>query len=184
MKIDVELVLSIFQRGEQWHLAAQDGLFPAPRFGLCAAVGEERTMVLCRAPLYGSGPLLATISSSETTCPVSPERKLTREITSYYWNLSDNSEPAAFINPVVEGMIGFNAVGLTKEEMKDSWKYVSRICTGTPIHFTALSFARHTRINASLDGVLLSDYKIHYYGCMRPQDTAYLCDECLSNYPA
>jgi hypothetical protein len=121
-------------------------------------------MILCRAPLYGSGPLVATTSSSESTCPVSAEHKPTREITSYHWNLSDNSEPAAFINPIVEGMVGFNAVGLTKEEMKDSWRFVSRICAGTLIHFTALSFDRHTRMSASLNAIQLSDYKMPDYG--------------------
>lgn len=120
-------------------------------------------MISCRAPLYGSGPLVATTSSSESTCPVSAEHKLTREITSYHWNLSDNSEPAAFINPVVEGMIGFNAVGLTKEEQKDSWRFISRVCAGTPIHFTALSFDRHARMTTSWDGIQLSDYKMPDY---------------------
>ena len=120
-------------------------------------------MILCRAPLYGSGPLIATTSSSESTCPVSAEHKPTREITSYHWNLSDNSEPAAFINPVVEGIINFGAVGLTKEEQKDSWRFVSRVCAGTPIHFTALSFDRHTRMTTSLDGIQLSDYKMPDY---------------------
>ncbi|HWY71418.1 MAG TPA: hypothetical protein VNX88_22315 [Terriglobales bacterium] len=165
VKINTEFALAVFLRGEQWQLIAQDGLFPAPRFGLCTIAGQERNMILCRAPLYGSGPLVATTSSSESTCPVSAEHKPTRVITSYYWSLSDNSEPSAFISPVVEGMISFNAVGLTKEEQKDSWRFVSRLCAGTPIHFTALSFVRHTRMTTSLDGIQLSDYKMpDYYG--------------------
>ena len=163
VKINIEFALSVLRRGEQWQLVAQDGLFPVPRFGLCAIVGQDHNTILCRAPLYGSGPLIATTISSENTCPVSAEHKPTREITSYHWNLSNNSEPAAVINPVVEGMIVFNAVGLTKEEQKDSWRFVSRVCAGTPIHFAALSFDRHTRMTTSLDGIRLSDYKLPDY---------------------
>ena len=163
VRINIEFALSVLRRGEQWQLIAQDGLFPAPRFGLCAIVGQERNMILCRAPLYGSGPLVATTNSSESTCSVSAEHKPTREITSYYWNLSDNSKPAALINPVVERIITLNAEGLTNEEQKDSWRFVSRVCAGTPIHFTALSFDRHLRMTTSLDGIQLSDYKMPDY---------------------
>ena len=164
VKINIEFALSVFRRGEQWQLIAQDGLFPAPRFGLCAIAGPERTLILCRAPLYGPGPLLATTSSSEMTCPVSAEHRPPREITSYYPSLADNSEPAALIDPVIEARIVFTQGGLSKEEQKASWKFVPRLCRGTPIHFTALVFDRHTRMTTSLDRIQLSDYKLPDYG--------------------
>jgi hypothetical protein len=106
---------------------------------------------------------MATTSSLENTCPVS-EHKPDRDITSYYWNFSSNSEPAGFLDPVVEGMIVFNPTELTEQEQRDSWRFISRICAGTPIHFTSLSFVRHARTNTFLNGVQLSNYKIENYG--------------------
>jgi len=106
----------------------------------------------------------ATISSSEVTCPVTAEHRPPREITSYYWSLTDNSEPGAFIDPVVEARIAFTAGGLTTEEQEASWRFVPRVCPGTPIHFTALGFDRHTRMTTSLERIQLSDYKLPDYG--------------------
>jgi len=164
VRINIEFALSVFRRGEEWQLVAQDGVFPAPRFGLCAISPPERSLILCRAPLYGPGPLLATTSSSEMTCPVSAEQRPPREITSYYSSLADNSEPAALIDPVIEERIVFTQGGLSMEEQKSSLKFVPRVCPGTPIHFTALRFDRHTRMTTSLDSIQLSNYKLPDYG--------------------
>jgi hypothetical protein len=163
LKIDIEFALSVFQRGDEWQVIAQDGTFPVPRFGLCAITPRQRSYISCRAPLYGSGPLMASMSSAESTCPVSEKLKLTREITSYHWSLYEGSRRAAMIDPVVPEMINFNPAGLTREELQSQWRYVPSVCPGTPLHFTALSFIRHESTQVSLDGVKLSDYKLPDY---------------------
>jgi len=164
LKIDVEFALSVFRRGDQWQVVAQEGTFPVPRFGLCAIDPRQRSLVTCHAPLYSSGPLMASISSAESTCPVSEEHRLSREITSYHWALHESSGGSGMIDPVVTGMIYFNPAGLTREELQSQWRYVPSICSGTPLHFTALFFVRHESTHVALDGVHLSDYKLPDYG--------------------
>lgn len=177
LKIDIEFALSLFRRGDQWPVIAQEGIFPVPRFGLCAIDPRQRSAVICHAPLYGSGPLMASMSSAESTCPVSAEHRLTREITSYHWALHESSGSAGsgMIDPVVTGLIYFNPAGLTREELQSQWSYIPLICSGTPLHFTALSFVGHERAHVSLDGVKLSDYKLpdNDYGMGRVYGVGY-----------
>lgn len=159
VRIDIEFAISLFQRGDEWQVIAQGGTFPVPRFGLCSITPGQGSYLTCRAPLYGPGPLTANMSSAESTCPVSEKNRLTREITSYHWSLSEGSRRASMIDPVVADILNFNPAGLTREERQSQWRYVPSICSGTPLHFTALSFVRHESVHVSLDAVKLSDYK-------------------------
>jgi hypothetical protein len=56
LNINIEFAFSVFRRRGQWHLIAQDGLFPTPRFGLCAVAGQERNLILCRARFIAPDP--------------------------------------------------------------------------------------------------------------------------------
>ncbi|HVH88861.1 MAG TPA: hypothetical protein VM912_19230 [Terriglobales bacterium] len=158
--IKLELALALYRRGRnQWQIRAEDEDFPAPQLGICKGVQYPTQGFQCRAPLQGPGLMLASVESSQSTCPVSNEKSSepAPNITAYFWSLSETMGYGAIIDPIVDESIYFSPVNLKRTE--DLSRISPRICPGTQIDFTSVEFVRHTSMIATLNSIRLRDYR-------------------------
>jgi hypothetical protein len=139
-------------------VTARAGEFVVPGVGTCwvDTNGFGSRWIGCRAPLQQPS-FVAQVDSSASTC--TPERGEDPDLheSLYSWMVSDDSDPADFgIIPVKFFEFVFSEP-LSRPESPQR-KPPMGVCPGTPFTILRAEIFQHTRVEAELDGVRLSDY--------------------------
>jgi len=153
--------LALYRRGRNhWRVVAEDEDFASPQLGICKGIQYPTQGIECRAPLHGLDLILATVNSSQSTCPALSNQKSDEPIpntTGYFWSLPFTTGYSAIIDPIVDEQIYFNFVN--PKRMEDMSRLMPRICPGTPMDFISLEFVRNASTITTLNGIRLRDYR-------------------------
>ncbi|HWC18006.1 MAG TPA: hypothetical protein VG498_13380 [Terriglobales bacterium] len=161
ISVNLEMALAVYRRSRnQWQVIADEEDFAAPQLGICRGIQYPTQGIECRAPLHGPHLILATVNSSQSTCPALSSQKSSEPIpntTGYFWSLPFTSGYGGILDPIVDERVYFNQMNLKR--MEDMSKLTPRICPGTPMDFTLLEFVRNASMMIALNGIRLRDYR-------------------------
>ena len=159
--VKLEMALAVFRSGRNhWQVVADEEDFAAPQLGICKGIQYPTQGFECRAPLHGGELILATVTTSQSTCPALSNHESDQPIrnsTAYFWSLPFTPGYGGIIDPIVDQPVYFNVVNLQRVE--DMSKLMPRICPGTPMDFRSLEFVRNASMITTLNGIRLRDYR-------------------------
>ena len=153
----ISLAFTALRDMETRRFIATAGEFTVPDIGLCSINPEYlRTSLRCRF-MFHTASGIATISSSEITCPEFKHRQLP-ELTAHEWYGGGDAD---FISPVQTTAISFitwdnfgTLDSVTRTRISPS------VCPGTPILLTKQDVLKRGRTEIQINGIRLSDYRV------------------------
>jgi hypothetical protein len=162
--VNVHFVLAVtgYRETDIRAVTAQPGEFPVTRIGTCW-IGQPSynggRWLGCRAPLKQPS-FVARVDSSASTCVPEPGDDPDLHESLYSWMLNDDSDPADFgITPVKFVEFYFTEQYSRRSELEKQESPLN-VCNGTPFTLARPEIFQHTRVEAELDGVKLSDFLV------------------------